>query len=118
MRKPKQFRVYIMTNRSCSHVLYTGVTGNLPRLSTQEQTRSWFYQPLQPHPSGLLRVLRLSRRRHRSRKKIKGWRRGKKIRLIESVSPHWYDLAESWTDVYKPVERTGLIHPTPDPSLG
>jgi putative endonuclease len=29
--KPKRFYVYIMTNRPRSHVLYTGVTGNLSR---------------------------------------------------------------------------------------
>ncbi len=31
MRQPRQFYVYIMTNRSRSHVLYTGVTGDLSR---------------------------------------------------------------------------------------
>ena len=31
MRHPKTILVYIMTNRSRSHVLYTGVTGNLSR---------------------------------------------------------------------------------------
>jgi hypothetical protein len=35
-------------------------------------------------------------------KEIKGWRRSKKIRLIESMNPHWDDLAERWADVYKP----------------
>ena len=35
-------------------------------------------------------------------KEIKGWRRSKKIRLIESVNPHWDDLAEHWAEVYKP----------------
>jgi hypothetical protein len=28
--------------------------------------------------------------------------RSKKIRLIESVNPHWEDLAEGWGEVYKP----------------
>jgi hypothetical protein len=31
MRPEKHLYVYIMTNRPRSHVLYTGVTGNLPR---------------------------------------------------------------------------------------
>jgi predicted GIY-YIG superfamily endonuclease len=37
MREAKRFYVYIMTNRPRSHVLYTGVTGNLARrvLSTR-----------------------------------------------------------------------------------
>ena len=35
-------------------------------------------------------------------KEIKGWRRSKKIKLIESMNPHWDDLAERWQDLYKP----------------
>ncbi len=27
---------------------------------------------------------------------LKGWRRSKKIDLIESVNPRWQDLAEKW----------------------
>lgn len=29
-------------------------------------------------------------------KQLKGWRRSKKIALIESKNPRWKDLAESW----------------------
>jgi putative endonuclease len=29
-------------------------------------------------------------------KQLKGWRRSKKIALIESVNPHWLDLAKAW----------------------
>jgi putative endonuclease len=29
-------------------------------------------------------------------KQLKGWRRSKKIALIESMNPRWQDLAESW----------------------
>ncbi len=29
-------------------------------------------------------------------KQLKGWRRAKKIALIESVNPRWEDLAETW----------------------
>lgn len=29
-------------------------------------------------------------------KQLKGWRRAKKIALIESLNPHWEDLAEKW----------------------
>jgi putative endonuclease len=31
MRKPKHFHVYIMTNNQRAHVLYAGITGDLPR---------------------------------------------------------------------------------------
>ena len=29
-------------------------------------------------------------------KQLKGWRRAKKIVLIEAMNPHWEDLAEKW----------------------
>jgi putative endonuclease len=29
-------------------------------------------------------------------KQLKGWRREKKIRLIEKLNPHWADLAKDW----------------------
>ena len=35
-------------------------------------------------------------------KEIKGWRREKKLRLIQSMTPQWRDLAEGWQDRYKP----------------
>jgi putative endonuclease len=104
MREAKRFYVYIMTNRPRSHVLYTGVTGNLARrvfehknklvpgfTSRYNLTRLAFYECFDYPDMAIDRE-----------KEIKGWRRSKKIRLIESVNPHWHDLAEHWTDVYKP----------------
>ena len=38
-------------------------------------------------------------------KEIKGWRRSKKIALIEKMNPHWHDLAAEWQDVHKPISR-------------
>lgn len=29
-------------------------------------------------------------------KQLKGWRRAKKIALIEKLNPRWHDLAENW----------------------
>src|SRR5207253_7602860 len=101
MRNPKQFYVYIMTNRPRSHVLYTGITGNLPRrvfehknklvagfTSRYNLTRLVYYESFAYPYAAIDRE-----------KEIKGWRRSKKIRLIESMNPHWYDLAEHWTEV-------------------
>jgi putative endonuclease len=39
-------------------------------------------------------------------KEIKGWRRGKKIKLVESMNPRWEDLAKDWQDLYKPKDST------------
>ena len=32
----------------------------------------------------------------RAEKMIKGWKRGKKVGLIESINPDWKDLAKDW----------------------
>ena len=104
MRPPKRFYVYIMTNRPRSHVLYTGVTGNLIRrvfehknklvpgfTSRYNLTRLVYYEPFFYPDAAIARE-----------KEIKGWRRSKKISLIEAVNPHWHDLAVEWGDIYKP----------------
>lgn len=104
MRKPKRFYVYIMTNRSPSHVLYTGITGHLHKRVFQHKnklvpgftsrynlTRLVYYEQFVYPDAAIARE-----------KEIKGWRRSKKIRLIESTNPHWDDLAEHWTEIYKP----------------
>jgi putative endonuclease len=104
MRRAKLFHVYIMTNRQRSHVLYTGITGNLTRrvwehknkivegfISRYNLTRLAYYECFFYPDAAINRE-----------KEIKGWRRSKKIKLIESMNPNWDDLAERWGDVYKP----------------
>src|ERR1700722_585231 len=104
MRKPKLFHVYVMTNRPRSHVLYTGVTGDLSRRVFEHKKKP---PPASPSRYNLTRLAyyecffypdaAIDRE-----KEIKGWRRSKKIKLIESMNPHWEDLAERWSEVYKP----------------
>jgi putative endonuclease len=38
-------------------------------------------------------------------KEIKGWRRSKKIALIESVNPSWRDLSNDFGKEFKPEKR-------------
>jgi putative endonuclease len=103
MRQAKLFHVYIMTNRQRSHVLYTGITGNLTRrvwehknkivegyTSRYNLTRLVYYECFFYPDAAINRE-----------KEIKGWRRSKKIKLIESMNPCWKDLAKDWGDVYK-----------------
>src|SRR3982075_2678524 len=104
MRQPKQFHVYIMTNRPRSHVFYTGITGDLARrvwehkgkivpgfTSRYNLTRLAYFECFFYPDAAISRE-----------KEIKGWRCSKKVKLIESMNPHWDDLAEHWGDVYKP----------------
>jgi hypothetical protein len=46
-------------------------------------------------------------------KEIKGWRRSRKLELLNSMNPHWKDLAVGWQNVYK---RDAVSILTPDPS--
>ena len=104
MPRNRRFFVYVMTNRPRSHVLYTGITGNLPHRVFQHKNRL---------VSGFTSRYNLTRLVYyeefvypdaatNREKEIKSWRRSKKIRLIESMNPHWDDLAASWADIYKP----------------
>ncbi len=104
MPKNRRFFVYIMTNGSRSHVLYTGITGDLLRRVFQHKnklspgftrrynlTRLVYYEEFVYPDAAIARE-----------KEIKGWRRSKKIRLVESMNPYWRDLAEKWTDAFQP----------------
>jgi len=102
--KPKQFFVYIMTNGPKAAILYTGITGNLPRRVRQHKnklipgftsrynlTRLVYYEQFFYPDAAIDRE-----------KEIKGWRRSKKLKLIETMNPAWNDLASDWQNSYKP----------------
>ena len=104
MRKPKQFYVYVMTNGPKAAILYTGITGNLPRRVWQHKnkliagftsrytlTRLVYYEQFFYPDAAIDRE-----------KEIKGWRRSKKLKLIETMNPAWNDLASDWQNLYKP----------------
>ena len=87
------YYVYMVTNKS-NHVLYIGVTGELVRriyehqegliagFTQQYRTSKLIYYEVFPDPkSALLRE-----------KQLKGWRREKKVALIEKQNRHWNDL--------------------------
>ena len=92
----KQYYVYIMTNKS--RTLYTGVTSDLGRrvyehkrklvpgfTSKYRITQLVYFEVTQDIYAAIARE-----------KQIKGWLRGKKIALIESVNPEWKDLSIGW----------------------
>ena len=88
--------VYIMASRS--RTLYTGVTNNLERRVAEHKRH------LAPGFTDRYRIERLVyfetwgriRDAIQREKQIKGWRRSKKIALIESNNATWADLSEGW----------------------
>ena len=92
----KTYYVYIMTNHSGT--LYTGVTNDLHR-------RVWQHKQKQvPGFTARYSITRLVHYEETSdvvsaiarEKQIKGWRRDRKIVLIEQDNPEWRDLSEGW----------------------
>lgn len=92
----REFYVYIMASRY--GVLYTGVTGNLPRRVQQHRTAAspGFTERFRVTRLVYYEVCREPRAAIAREKEIKRWRRQKKLALIRSTNPGWKDLAKSW----------------------
>ena len=92
--------VYILANRSRD--LYTGVSGNVERRMVEHRdgvvagftTRYRIFRLVHFEVFGEVTAA-IARE-----KEIKGWRREKKIRLIERGNPTWADLAGGLPTVY------------------
>ena len=93
---PKSYFTYIVASRS--RTLYIGVTSNLEQRIWQHKNKAhegftasyncnrlvWFEQ---------YRNVGAAIARE---KELKGWRRARKIELVEETNPSWSDLSESW----------------------
>ncbi|RJR41468.1 MAG: GIY-YIG nuclease family protein [Deltaproteobacteria bacterium] len=92
----RQYSVYILTNKSGT--LYVGVTNDLERRMSEHKNalvegftkkykinRLMYYETYNDVHDAIDRE-----------KQIKGWRRDKKIALIEEDNPRWQDLSEDW----------------------
>jgi putative endonuclease len=95
-----QYYVYIMTN--IARTLYTGVTNDLERRVYEHKVKAvpgftsrYNLTLLVYYESGEDIAAAISRE-----KQIKGWRRNKKIALIESINPGWKDLSQDWFDCH------------------
>ncbi|MBV9889089.1 MAG: GIY-YIG nuclease family protein [Acidobacteria bacterium] len=103
----RDYCVYILANRSRN--LYTGVASDLERRMIEHRDglvagfttryrifRLVYFEVFADVTAAIARE-----------KEIKGWRREKKIRLIERNNPTWADLAESLPTIYRAKERGG-----------
>ncbi len=102
----RQYFVYIMANTG--GVLYVGVTSNLEARVDQHKhkrldgfTKRYNIGRLVYFEATNDALAAIARE-----KQIKGWRRSKKLALIESMNPHWKDLSE---DCHDPPRATGVI---------
>ena len=96
MARARAYFIYIVASKS--GVLYVGSTSDLVRRTYQHR------HGLIPGFTKRYRVDRLvwwettpnSRAMVEREREIKGWRREKKVRLIEATNPGWHDLAVDW----------------------
>jgi putative endonuclease len=91
-----EYWTYIVT--SLSGTLYVGMTNNIERRMWEHKSGEFEGFASQygcnrlVYLEGFDDVLKAIDRE----KQLKGWRRSKKIALIESRNPRWDDLAEKW----------------------
>ena len=88
--------VYIMASRS--RTLYTGVTNDLERRVAEHQRHlvSGFTSRYRLERLVYFETWGRIRDAINREKEIKGWRRSKKVALIESMNATWADLSEGW----------------------
>jgi len=94
----KQYYIYILTSRSGT--LYTGVTNNLHRRVYEHKHKlvEGFTNKYNVDRLVYFETFPNVRDAIGREKQIKGYRRSKKIALIESMNPKWQDLSDGWYD--------------------
>ncbi len=99
--------VYLLASRS--RVLYTGVTNNLGRRVREHRLGEGgvFTKRYRVHRLVCFECFREARAAIAREKQIKGWRREKKVALIEAANPTWEDLAAEWEREADPSLRSG-----------
>ncbi len=90
----REYFAYILTNE-WNKVLYTGMTNNLSRRIFEHKSglvegfsKKYNCSKLIYAESAPTAILAIERE-----KEIKGWKREKKIKLIETENPDWKDLS-------------------------
>ena len=95
---PKDYIYFVYIVSSNSGTLYIGITNDIERRMREHKSGDFEGFASKYGCNRLVyyerygRVLEAISRE----KQLKGWRREKKIALIEKLNPRWEDLAESW----------------------
>jgi putative endonuclease len=92
----QRYFVYIVAN--ANRTIYVGVTSNLQQRVQQHRAKTFAGFTAKYAVSGLVYFQEFGDARDaiEREKQIKGYRRAKKIALIEAQNPQWEDLAADW----------------------
>ncbi len=93
----KNYFVYIISNRPRGTV-YIGATNDLERRIYEHKNKTFNGFSKKYNLTNLVYFVNFSdiNEAIACEKKIKGWKRDKKIALIEEFNKEWRDLSESW----------------------
>jgi putative endonuclease len=93
--------VYILTNKRCT-ILYIGIKNDIVRRLSQHRRGEvhGFTKRYQ-----LNRLVWIEHFRDVRDAIVKGWRRSKKIALIEQTNARWVDLSDDWEQQPKVYDR-------------
>jgi putative endonuclease len=96
LKDRKKYWVYIVCSRTGT--LYIGMCNNIERRMREHQSGEFEGFASKYHCNRLVyfESFDVVRKAIDREKQLKGWRRQKKIALIQSVNPRWTDLAEKW----------------------
>ena len=97
------YYTYIVASRT--RVLYVGVTGAIERRMLQHKNKSFEGFTADYNCNRLVWFERHGdiRGAITREKQLKGWRRAKKLALIEQLNPTWIDLSEDWGKPLQPL---------------
>ena len=95
-RERKSYSTYIMG--SLSGTLYIGVTSNLSKRVFEHKCHriAGFMDKYNVERLLYSESLDDVQKAISREKQLKGWRRSKKVALIEFQNPHWLDLSRDW----------------------
>ena len=97
---------HILTNKRCT-TLYIGITNDIVRRLSQHRRGEvdGFTKRYQLNRLVWIEHFRDVRDAIACEKKLKGWRRSKKIALIEQANARWVDLSGDWEQQPKVYDR-------------
>ncbi len=95
--KQHNYYVYMLTNWN-NHVLYIGVTNNLPRRLSQHKRElvDGFTKRYHVHKLVYYQWFPRIEAAIQCEKRLKGLTRAKKNALVEEENPYWKDLSADW----------------------
>ena len=104
--REQRYYVYIVASKS--RVLYTGVTNSIRRRVWEHKHDLFpgFSRKYRCHRLVYVEEFQYVDKAIAREKQIKGWRRQKKVALIEASNPTWEDLSESWSEEIGPLLRS------------